>query len=230
MPMIVGVRLHVALPQGSTATDLVLVVTQMLRAHGVVGAFVEFAGDGLAGLALADRATISNMSPEFGATATIFPIDDETLAYLRLTGRSAERLALVEAYAREQGLWRQPGPGPDFDEVLELDLASVDPSVAAPRRPQDRVPLTALRDNFRTNFPDGLVALDGASLEATPPAGGDVEASSAGSFPASDPPSFAGAEAHDEAPAAEADAVAATTLDDHSYRPVIIEVDRPRPT
>src|SRR5258706_6138309 len=118
MPMIVGVRLHVALPKGSTATDLVLVVTQLLRAHGVVGAFVEFAGDGLSGLALADRATISNMSPEFGATATIFPIDDETIAYLRLTGRTADRLGLVQAYAREQGLWRQPGGGPGFDEVL----------------------------------------------------------------------------------------------------------------
>src|SRR5258706_13472477 len=124
MPMIVGVRLHGDLPHGSTATDLVLVVTQMLRAHGVVGAFVEFAGDGLAGLALADRATISNMSPEVGATATIFPIDDETLAYLLLTGRSAERLALVEAYAREQGLWRPPRGGPDFDEVLELGPAT----------------------------------------------------------------------------------------------------------
>src|SRR5206468_5857119 len=127
---------------------------QMLRSHGVVGAFVEFAGDGLAGLALADRATISNMSPEFGATATIFPIDDETLAYLRLTGRPADRVDLVERYAKEQGLWREPGAGPDFDETLELDLATVDPSVAGPRRPQDRVPLTALRTAFHTTFPD----------------------------------------------------------------------------
>ena len=139
MPRIVGVRLHGELPQGSTATDLVLVVTEMLRAFGVVGAFVEFAGDGLAGLSLADRATISNMSPEFGATSTIFPIDDETLAYLRLTGRTEERIALVERYAREQGLWREPGDGPDFDALLELDLATVVPSVAGPRRPQDRV-------------------------------------------------------------------------------------------
>ncbi len=125
MPRIVGVRLHGELPHGSTATDLVLVVTEMLRKHGVVGAFVEFAGDGLAGLALADRATISNMSPEFGATSTLFPIDDETLAYLRLTGRSAERVALVETYAKAQGLWREPGAGPDFDEALELDLSTV---------------------------------------------------------------------------------------------------------
>jgi aconitate hydratase len=231
MPRIVGVRLHGALPQGSTATDLVLVVTQLLRAHGVVGAFVEFAGDGLAGLALADRATISNMSPEFGATATIFPIDDETIAYLRLTGRSAERLALVEAYAREQGLWRQPGAGPDFDETLELDLASVDPSVAGPRRPQDRVPLTALRDNFRTNFPDGLLALDEAAVEAKTPAGGEVEASSAESFPASDPPSFTAAEARDGAPAPdEAPPAPASPGDDQGYRPVIVELDGQRVT
>jgi len=224
MPRIVGVRLHGELPHGSTATDLVLVVTQLLRAHGVVGAFVEFAGDGLAGLALADRATISNMSPEFGATATIFPIDDETLAYLRLTGRTAERLTLVEAYAKEQGLWREPGPGPDFDEVLELDLASVDPSVAGPRRPQDRVPLTALRDNFRTNFPNGLVALDDAAVEAVEPVGGEVEASSAESFPASDPPSFTAADARDEAPAEVAKPSPAPAVNDHYYRPITIEV------
>jgi aconitate hydratase len=229
MPRIVGVRLHGELPKGSTATDLVLVVTQLLRAHGVVGAFVEFAGDGLAGLALADRATISNMSPEFGATATIFPIDDETLAYLRLTGRSSERLALVEAYAREQGLWRQPGGGPDFDEVLELDLASVDPSVAGPRRPQDRVPLTGLRDNFRTNFPDGLVSLDEAAIEARPPAGGEVETSSAGSFPASDPPSFAAADARDDAPST-AEPAPLPARADHEYRAVNVELGDRRAT
>ena len=231
MPRIVGVRLHGALPQGSTATDLVLVVTQLLRAHGVVGAFVEFAGDGLAGLALADRATISNMSPEFGATATIFPIDDETLAYLRLTGRSVERLTLVEAYAKEQGLWRQPGAGPDFDEVLELDLASVDPSVAGPRRPQDRVTLTALRDNFRTNFPNGLAALDEAAVEAVEPVGGEVEAASAESFPASDPPSFAAADARDEAPPAVTEQAAlGSPVDDNFYRPVTVELDGRRMT
>ena len=110
------------LPQGSTATDLVLVVTEMLRRHGVVGAFVEFAGDGLAGLSLADRATISNMSPEFGATATLFPIDDETLAYLRLTGRRPSAVALVERYAKEQGLWREPGDGPTSTRRSTLDL------------------------------------------------------------------------------------------------------------
>ncbi len=153
MPHVVGVRLHGALPRGSTATDLVLVVTEMLRAHGVVGSFVEFAGDGLATLALADRTTISNMSPEFGATSTLFPIDDETLAYLRLTGRSPERVDLVERYAKTQGLWREPGDGPVFDELLELDLASVAPSVAGPRRPQDRVELPGLPANFHEAFP-----------------------------------------------------------------------------
>ena len=132
MPRIVGVRLTGELPTASTATDLVLVITELLRAFGVVGAFVEFAGDGLAGLSLADRATISNMSPEFGATATLFPIDDETLTYLRLTGRPAERVDLVERYAKAQGLWREPGDGPEFDAALELDLATVEPSLAGP--------------------------------------------------------------------------------------------------
>ena len=156
MPKVVGVRLSGALPEGSTATDLVLVVTQMLRSYGVVGTFVEFTGDGLAGLALADRATISNMSPEFGATATLFPIDDETLVYLRLTGRPAEQVALVERYARAQGLWREPGITPEFDALLTLDLGSVEPSLAGPRRPQDRVALRDLRTNFRTAYPKGL--------------------------------------------------------------------------
>ena len=153
MPRIVGVRLAGELPPAATATDLVLTITELLRKFGVVGAFVEFAGDGLAGLPLADRATISNMSPEFGATATLFPIDDETLAYLRLTGRPAERVDLVERYAKAQGLWREPGAGPEFDALLELDLATVEPSLAGPRRPQDRVALAGLGDNFRAAFP-----------------------------------------------------------------------------
>jgi aconitate hydratase len=164
MPRIVGVRLKGELPRGSTATDLVLVVTEMLRGFGVVGSFVEFAGDGLAGLSLADRATISNMSPEFGATATLFPIDDETLAYLRLTGRTADRVALVERYAKEQGLWRSEGSGPTFDAALELDLATVAPSVAGPRRPQDRVVLPDLPANFRAAFPQAMPG--GATGEA----------------------------------------------------------------
>ena len=220
MPRIVGVRLHGQLPKGSTATDLVLVVTEMLRSFGVVGAFVEFAGDGLAGLSLADRATISNMSPEFGATSTIFPIDDETLAYLRLTGRSPERVALVERYAKEQGLWREPGGGPDFDDHLELDLATVDPSVAGPRRPQDRVPLTELRANFRTNFPNGL--------EAVQPPADAVEEASTDSFPASDAPSFASdhAEDHPAPPAPTAVPGSAPVLDGPKvYRSVQISLD-----
>ncbi len=171
MPKVIGVRLSGELPEGSTATDLVLVVTQMLRSYGVVGTFVEFSGDGLAGLALADRATISNMSPEFGATATLFPIDDETLTYLRLTGRDAGHVALVERYAKEQGLWREPGVTPEFDALLTLDLGSVGPSLAGPRRPQDRVALRDLRSNFRGAFPAPIAAPAGpapAAAAATP--------------------------------------------------------------
>ncbi|MBA2254456.1 MAG: aconitate hydratase AcnA [Chloroflexi bacterium] len=168
MPHVVGVRLFGELPQGSTATDLVLVISQMLRRHGVVGAFVEFAGDGLSGLALADRATISNMSPEFGATAALFPIDDETLAYLRLTGRDEAHLDLVERYAKEQALWREPGPGPAFDETLELDLGTVEPSLAGPRRPQDRLDLRDTRENFFAAFPGGRKP-GGATSGETPP-------------------------------------------------------------
>ena len=146
MPVVVGFRLDGELRPGATATDLVLYVTEMLRSHGVVGKFVEFHGPGLSRLGLADRATISNMSPEFGATATLFPIDDETLRYLRMTGRSAETVDRVEAYAKAQGLFRTDASvEPRFNESLGLDLASVEPSVAGPRRPQDRVPLTDLR-------------------------------------------------------------------------------------
>jgi aconitate hydratase len=143
LPQVVGFRLSGALPEGATATDLVLTVTEMLRAKGVVGRFVEFFGPGLAGLPIADRATIGNMSPEFGSTAAIFPIDEETTRYLRFTGRPAEQIELVEAYAREQGLWHEAGVEPPvvYSDTLELDLANVEPSLAGPRRPQDRVPL-----------------------------------------------------------------------------------------
>ncbi len=171
MPRVVGVRLHGELPRTATATDLVLVITEMLRAYGVVGSFVEFAGDGLSGLSLADRATISNMSPEFGATSTLFPIDDETLAYLRLTGRPATRVDLVERYAKAQGLWREPGAGPEFDAHLELDLGSVEPSLAGPRRPQDRVALGGVPQNFRAAYPHTVgiapkpLGINGAGVE-----------------------------------------------------------------
>jgi aconitate hydratase len=166
VPKVIGVRLSGELPEGATATDLVLVVTQMLRSYGVVGAFVEFTGDGLAGLALADRATISNMSPEFGPTATLFPIDDETLAYLRLTGRAADHIALVERYAKEQGLWRLPGVTPEFDALLTLDLGSVEPSLAGPRRPQDRVALRDLKTNFRAAYPATSESYPAVRVEA----------------------------------------------------------------
>ncbi|MGH2617531.1 MAG: aconitate hydratase AcnA, partial [Thermomicrobiales bacterium] len=153
-PEVVGVRLVGALPEGSTATDLVLAVTEMLRKLGVVGRFVEFCGVGLSNLSLADRATIANMAPEYGATASLFPIDEETLDYLRLTGRSAERVALVEAYAKAQRLFRtDETPEPRFNELVELDLADVVPSVAGPRRPQDRLPLPSVRDALRTTYP-----------------------------------------------------------------------------
>jgi aconitate hydratase len=223
MPHVVGVRLTGELPHGCTATDLVLVVTELLRRHGVVGSFVEFAGDGLASLALADRATISNMSPEFGATATLFPIDDETLAYLRLTGRPDERIDLVERYAKDQGLWREPGDGPAFDESLTLDLSTIVPSVAGPRRPQDRVPLEDLRDNFRSNFPDGL---EGAITPRV-----TVETASEASFPASDAPAFAVAGESDESsPPAEPVVAGAPPIDQRAYRAIELEVDGQRAT
>jgi aconitate hydratase len=142
IPQVVGFRLSGTLPPGTTATDLVLTVTEILRKKGVVDKFVEFFGDGLQGLPLADRATIANMSPEFGSTCAIFPIDEETIKYLELTGRPAEQIALVEAYARAQGLWRiQGAPAADYTDVVELDLSTVEPSLAGPKRPQDRVPL-----------------------------------------------------------------------------------------
>ncbi len=148
VPEVVGFRLTGKLREGATATDLVLTVTQMLRAKGVVGKFVEFCGPGLSALSLADRATISNMAPEYGATCGFFPIDAETLRYLRFTGRDEARVALVEAYAKAQGMWREDdAPDPEFTALLELDLATVEPSLAGPKRPQDRVALSGMKEN-----------------------------------------------------------------------------------
>ena len=158
VPQVVGFRLHGALPEGATATDLVLTVTQILRQTGVVGKFVEYFGHGLAGLTLADRATLGNMSPEYGATCGFFPADDETLRYLRLTGRSDGKVALVEAYCKETGLWHDPDEQSTYSQVVELDLSTVEPSIAGPRRPQDRIPLREGRNAFSAALPSFGVA------------------------------------------------------------------------
>jgi aconitate hydratase len=178
IPRVLGFQLHGELPEGATATDLVLTVTEMLRKHGVVGMFVEFYGAGLRGLPIADRATIGNMSPEFGSTCAIFPVDRETLRYLEFSGRPQEQIELVEAYAREQGLWHEESSEePTFSDTLELDLGEVVPSLAGPKRPQDRVALTAARDSFRKAL-GGYVAQDYDWRDEA----------SAESFPSSDPP------------------------------------------
>jgi aconitate hydratase len=149
IPKVVGFRLTGELPSGATATDLVLTITELLRKHGVVGKFVEFYGDGVAAVPVANRATIGNMSPEFGSTCAIFPLDEQTLTYLRLTGRPPQQLALVEAYAKEQGLWHEPSRKARYSEELELDLSTVVPSIAGPKRPQDRVALSDAKASFR---------------------------------------------------------------------------------
>jgi aconitate hydratase len=181
IPRVVGFKLSGELHEGATATDLVLTVTQMLREHGVVGKFVEFYGPGIPNLPLADRATIGNMSPEFGSTCAIFPIDAETLRYLEFSGRSPERIALVEAYARAQGLWHdESSEEPTYSENLELDLGDVVPSLAGPKRPQDRVSLTEAKASFR-------VALEDLGVERS-----YVDEEAEESFPASDPPGHNG--------------------------------------
>ena len=174
IPQVVGFRLHGRLREGSTATDLVLMVTQMLRKTGVVGKFVEFFGPGVAALSLADRATIANMAPEYGATCGIFPIDDETLRYLRFTGRPAAQVAVVEAYAREQGFWPDPARETRYSEELSLDLSTVVPSIAGPKRPQDRITLADAKQAFRDALPNYVT-------ETT------LDNGLAGTFPASDP-------------------------------------------
>ncbi|MGX6448009.1 aconitase family protein, partial [Patulibacter sp. S7RM1-6] len=149
IPNVVGFKLTGELPEGATATDLVLTVTELLRQTGVVGKFVEFFGEGVSRLPLADRATIGNMSPEFGSTCAIFPIDEETIRYLAFTGRPKEQLELVEAYAKAQGLWHDPEEEPTFSQIVELDLSTVVPSIAGPKRPQDRVALSEAKTEFR---------------------------------------------------------------------------------
>ncbi len=162
IPQVIGFRLKGQLPEGATATDLVLTITELLRKEGVVGKFVEFFGDGVTALPLADRATIGNMSPEFGSTAAIFPIDEETVRYLRFTGRTEEQCALVEAYAKAQGLWHNPSDEPTFTKVVELDLGEVVPSIAGPKRPQDRISLTDAQPGFH----DALATiLNGSATE-----------------------------------------------------------------
>ncbi|QKZ18062.1 aconitate hydratase AcnA [Streptomyces chartreusis] len=168
IPRVVGFKLTGELQPGTTATDLVLTITEMLRKHGVVGKFVEFYGEGVAATSLANRATIGNMSPEFGSTAAIFPIDDETLNYLRLTGRSDQQVALVEAYAKEQGLWLDPKAEPDFSEKLELDLSTVVPSIAGPKRPQDRIVLANAAEQFKTDVLNYVATADEAGEESFP--------------------------------------------------------------
>jgi aconitate hydratase len=181
IPRVVGVKLTGELPEGSTATDLVLTITELLRKHGVVGKFVEFYGPGVAAVPLANRATIGNMSPEYGSTCAIFPIDDETLKYLRFTGRKEEQVALVEAYARTNGLWHDPSVEAEFSETVELDLSSIEPSLAGPKRPQDRVPLKDAKPMFRAALG---AYVDGDSVQDS------HDEAEAESFPASDVPSF----------------------------------------
>ena len=182
IPRVVGFKLSGELPEGATATDLVLTITEMLRKHGVVGKFVEFYGDGVGAVPLANRATIGNMSPEYGSTIAVFPIDEETTKYMKFTGRSDEQIALVEAYAKAQGMWHDADKEPRFSEKLELDLGDVVPSIAGPKRPQDRVSLTDAKESFRGALADYVDNDDEQAI-------GEYDAAVEESFPASDPPS-----------------------------------------
>jgi aconitate hydratase len=187
IPRVVGFKLHGKPQDGVTATDLVLTITEQLRAHGVVGAFVEFYGPGVAEVPLANRATIGNMSPEYGSTIAVFPIDEETIRYLRFTGRPEQHVALVEAYAKTQGLWHDHMHEPEYSQHLELDLGTVVPSIAGPKRPQDRIALSDSKQAFRAAVANYVSGEGAASVQ------GPVDESIAESFPASDPPAVSGA-------------------------------------
>ncbi len=205
LPRVVGIELVGALPVGCTATDLVLTVAELLRKHGVVGKFVEFYGEGVGRVPLENRATIGNMSPEYGSTCTIFPVDEETLRYLRATGRPDDLVALVETYAKEQGLWHDPAVRPVYDETISFDLSTIEPSLAGPARPQDRVSLSGAKASFEA----ALLAFrrQEAAANATPPIGATrtkVDEASIESFPASDPPAPAPSAARAEPAAVEA--------------------------
>ena len=220
IPRVVGFKLSGAIPAGATATDVVLTITEMLREHGVVGKFVEFYGEGVSAVPLANRATIGNMSPEFGSTCAIFPIDDVTLEYLRLTGRSEQSVALVEAYAKEQGMWLQSGPDqPEarYSEYLELDLSTVVPSIAGPKRPQDRIAVTQSKEQFRNDLKNYVV--NGVGIEKS-----SVDQELVNTFPASDPPSHDALEASESAgrPSHSAAAPAGTV---RASNPVDVSID-----
>ncbi|HEY6738898.1 MAG TPA: aconitate hydratase, partial [Actinopolymorphaceae bacterium] len=208
IPRVVGFKLSGSLPEGATATDLVLTITEMLREHGVVGKFVEFYGPGVAEVPLENRATLGNMSPEYGSTIAIFPIDDQTIEYLRMTGRSDEQVALVEAYAKEQGLWHRPEVEPEYSEYLELDLSTVVPSIAGPKRPQDRVALSEAKQGFRGVLPEYV------TTELT-----GYDEAAAESFPASDPPAY---DQENGSPAPRDYVSAASTADGRPSKPVKI--------
>ncbi|MGY1741916.1 MULTISPECIES: aconitate hydratase [unclassified Blastococcus] len=230
IPRVVGFKLTGELPEGSTATDLVLTITEMLRQHGVVGKFVEFYGEGVSAVPLANRATIGNMSPEFGSTAAMFPIDEETITYLRLTGRSDAQVALVEAYAKEQGLWHDPSREPAFSEYLELDLSTVVPSIAGPKRPQDRVALSDAKASFREALPTyaPIDEIQEDDDDAPRDAGSSVDESVEETFPASDPASpFASGNGESGKPHA---AVHGTPAADRNSKPTRVVLEDGRET
>ncbi|NYF96774.1 aconitate hydratase AcnA [Janibacter cremeus] len=216
IPRVVGFKLTGAIPAGATATDVVLTITEMLRNHGVVGKFVEFYGEGVAQVPLANRATIGNMSPEFGSTAAMFPIDDITLEYLRLTGRPEEQVALVEAYAKEQGMWLDPAVEPRFSEKMELDLSTVVPSIAGPKRPQDRISVSDAKEQFRGDLKNYVV--DGHGITKS-----SVDDELRDTFPASDSPSHDAQELSEEAGRPEHSAMRANG--DRASNPVAATLD-----